>query len=1504
MKKISLINILLLLFISTSTIAQDLSTIESRKVWLQKTLSNMGGWGSSLADLSLNPDNETAQQEIIDLVAKKNEQSIPYGVWALGKYWDHFSSAERNEMKGYIKSWRESNGHGTENHALMKWSASYLFTKWFPGESGWLTNQNTYISSEELHEVVKQKLITVFSSLYDKGYTENLSPTYDWLHIYPILTLLEFDEDEEMIKAAEAALLFHISNLALNNFKGIIASPHNRSHLISNTMRSRVGNGYTNLLNWLYWAENSSYSGDASKWRSYNGNPVLIFGALSNWTPPDPINQIALGNGVPYTTKGFTAGFGATGTGWYAENLRKVYKTGKYAVGSGHMRYKPTEFYTTYKNFSIHYESQDMYNYIECTHNYWCSDDSETNAWNHCTNSPFQEIAQHENTVISLFNIPSTDPWSNIGRWSNQRDGHNNNLIQRMDIRYPKKIDEKVESGGWIFLREGTVYTGIKPLKTYIIDTEASADFDIIRSEGATNAVVFEVGTSTKHSSFANFQNTLKANSLTVDWETLTVDYTNSSNTSLKAKWVAPDYANNTTENDRLLVMPETHINNVIQPAFNINNWQVLESPYVNLNNRNLTIQYEGQFVKVDWTGEHPVITYSDPNETVKTSNKAPIINNQTFEVQGDASQNSFVGKVIASDPNSEQKLVYSITGGNEDNLFAIDSSQGNITVDSNLNFSSDQIILLQVKVTDDGSSPLSSNANVTINISANNDQSNTSDSDAAPDNNDPVINDQTFEIQGNASESSFVGKVIATDPDDGQQLTYSITNGNESDLFSIDPTSGKISVISDLNFSSNQSIVLDVMVSDNGLSPLSSNANVTINISVNNDQSNTGGSNVNELDKLAIVAANAMNYQISNTPDQTIDEDLNTRWASEGINNWIDLELSGTDTVHCIDISWFRGNKRVAYFDIQTSRDKTQWETILDNQKSSGVTKDFERIIFEKPETVKYVRIIGNGNTENSWNSIYEVEMYGKFGIEDNQSENKITEVNQSPIISDQNFEITHTKYTEDFIGQVSASDPNSEQFITYSIISGNEDGLFAINPNTGEITANNTITVATVKSYILSIKVADNNSTPLSAIATITIQVIAKDNSSDSGSSTYQNQVPSIVDQSFEINGIKKVNEKVGMVSASDPDQNQITYSIIGGNDDGLFSINPSTGEIHANKTIYTTIDQTVTLLIKVKDNATNSLSATATVYITLKAIRVNQRPEISSQTFNIREEVKINNIVGQIVANDPDEDQNLTYSIIGGNEEGLFIIDANTGEITTSSTKSITVDQTIVLVIEVIDNDMNSPLTSTANIIINLFSKCVLEKAEVNIDDPQKVILHFSKSLDENLIISETINDFSLSHDKSIHHISFQDSIIYLDIDSEYKYGDTITISYSKGSTSIIDVSGNEIKSFTNCPVDNNLIQTDEINIGEDMGELEVLFYPNPSKGIFNIKADYLKSDVCEVVLFNTMGNLVSRKQLTGAFGSLDKSVNMSHLGRGTYILQFVCENQNYQSKIVIL
>jgi len=152
---------------------------------------------------------------------------------------------------------------------------------------------------------------------------------------------------------------------------------------------------------------------------------------------------------------------------------------------------------------------------------------------------------------------------------------------------------------------------------------------------------------------------------------------------------------------------------------------------------------------------------------------------------------------------------------------FALNASTGALTVANStvLNFETTPTFSLIVKVQDNGTPSLGSQASVTVNLT---------DVNQAP-----VIANQTFSIAENSANGTAVGTVVASDPDAGQTLTYSILSGNSSGAFALNTSTGALTVANStvLNFETTPTFSLIVKVQDNGTPSLGSQATVTVNL-------------------------------------------------------------------------------------------------------------------------------------------------------------------------------------------------------------------------------------------------------------------------------------------------------------------------------------------------------------------------------------------------------------------------------------------------------------------------------------------------------------------------------------------------------------------------------------------------------------------------------------------------------------------------------------------------
>ncbi len=121
-------------------------------------------------------------------------------------------------------------------------------------------------------------------------------------------------------------------------------------------------------------------------------------------------------------------------------------------------------------------------------------------------------------------------------------------------------------------------------------------------------------------------------------------------------------------------------------------------------------------------------------------------------------------------------------------------------------------------------------------------------------------------------------------------------------------------------------------------------------------------------------ITASGFESGTANTADKAMDFDLNTRWSCNGKGAWILFDLGDVRTVNSIDVAYYLGNARKGIFSINLSENGTDYTEVFNGQ-TSGTTLSLENYDF--PDlNARYVKIIGGGNTQSTWNSITEVRI------------------------------------------------------------------------------------------------------------------------------------------------------------------------------------------------------------------------------------------------------------------------------------------------------------------------------------------------------------------------------------------------------------------------------------------------------------------------------------------------------------------------------------------------
>jgi parallel beta-helix repeat protein len=118
------------------------------------------------------------------------------------------------------------------------------------------------------------------------------------------------------------------------------------------------------------------------------------------------------------------------------------------------------------------------------------------------------------------------------------------------------------------------------------------------------------------------------------------------------------------------------------------------------------------------------------------------------------------------------------------------------------------------------------------------------------------------------------------------------------------------------------------------------------------------------------------------NVPQNTLDNNLATRWSAFGDGQWIQYDLGADKFVGRVDIAWYQPapNTWESAFDIDVSPEAGPWTRVFSGRSSAGNAQPqgygFPTV------TGRYVRITGHGQWDGAtldswWNSITEVDIY-----------------------------------------------------------------------------------------------------------------------------------------------------------------------------------------------------------------------------------------------------------------------------------------------------------------------------------------------------------------------------------------------------------------------------------------------------------------------------------------------------------------------------------------------
>ena len=662
------------------------------------------------------------------------------------------------------------------------------------------------------------------------------------------------------------------------------------------------------------------------------------------------------------------------------------------------------------------------------------------------------------------------------------------------------------------------------------------------------------------------------------------------------------------------------------------------------------------------------VVNILDKPEVPKFPDNPPAL-----AVDENTKKGTTVGVVEATDDDCKDTHVatcklptYSLTAtdiaANDYKSFMIDDN-GKITVakDSVLNFEKKKEYSVRVVATDGSDPTLSSYIDVTIKINDVNDA--------------PTYEkkEYVFEIHESAPKGQFVGSVVAGDEDTWKKLTYTlsdyVTNSKDSEVFRIDPETGKIYLDATVDYETKNMYEVWAKATDNGkdkgFENYSASTFVTIKL-------------IDDPDKPVIVDDGKKGYDVK---ENTVDNNTPTGFE-------------------------------IACYEVQ-DQDKDQVATLVPFVKDAGDTdadRLFDAKLKKNGSKYEVCLTVKNGAKLNYETIAHEHNVIVSVIDADNQTAEvkktiNIIDVNEMPIISGTvNFSFYEDKAPH-VIGKLFPDDLDTLEAFRddiFTVVGGDVD-LFEISED-GKVKTKRKFDYETEekRTFELIVALSDRDKTGYPKLTTQEkLTITLKD----------MPELPEITSTEFSVDENSKEGVLVGHIESTDPDgTTMFLYELV---ETSPYVIVTPQGDIKVAKDADIDYEkmQEFTIKVIVKDEDGNQNGDGTEILI--KVNDLNETPTITPQTFVFYEDDPPGTKAGPLEASDPDTKNEkfskLTFSLVDSSD--VFVVNPN-GEIEVKGKLDYETQKTYVVKVAVTDGKSSD----TTDVTINIEN--VTEKSEVEI------------------------------------------------------------------------------------------------------------------------------------------------------------------------------------------
>ena len=614
------------------------------------------------------------------------------------------------------------------------------------------------------------------------------------------------------------------------------------------------------------------------------------------------------------------------------------------------------------------------------------------------------------------------------------------------------------------------------------------------------------------------------------------------------------------------------------------------------------------------------LITITDVNDNPPTFNPAMY----SAVLREDFINDTNIFNVSAFDNDEpgtrNSDIVYSITEGNVGSVFNINQDTGAVFLEGNLDFENQSFYQLTILAVDRGSPVLNDTAVATISVLNVNESP-------------PVLNgNQTINVSESETVGSSVAVFVAEDPDQ-MSITFIIRAGNEENKFLIEDSTGTVRLAGLLDYETRRQYTIEIVVSD-GMQSTSAYLTVLV-------------LDVNEFTPMFI----------GNTSFEIKEEEP----SGTLVGTVVAVDLDGSSPNSLITYSFAQRSQITQYFNLNADTGNITTNGVLDREELTQ--------IFSPPASSQTVDIVARDHGSPSKQSFVTITI-------------TLLDINDNiPMFTDNDYENSLLENLDPnlVVFQVSATDadlgPNGEIRYVFEV-DGGSSVSFHIDENRGIVYTTETLDCEQQSSYNFTLYAVDQGTPSLNHSTTGILNII--DENDNSPEFTID---PYIVKVSESV----RTGSVIMQVVANDLDKGQnrqVVYSVINSQmmqetgenqlDDFTFlEIDSSTGELRPVTSFNYEREQTVNVTVTATDMGIPRRSGTATAVFVIENVDESPPTFLGPCSVTVPENTTANETITRCEAVDFDNSATsdvvlVTYDIFSGNDDSMFGINNNTGEI----------------------------------------------------------------------------------------------------------------------------------------------------------------------------------------------------------------------------------------------